>query len=171
GAEPARDLELPRVARGREDRTGPPELRDLKGERRDAAADAVDQDRLAFAQSRARHQHAPGGEPRERKCGGLRRRKILGPRKDVLLRDDDRHGESPRKVLSEEPVVDAEALLSLPAELAFPARETRLDDDSLTALPGAHSLAAGVDRPAAVRSGNARERDRNARDAVPHEEV
>ena len=86
---------------------------------------------LAGRTARAADDHPPGRLVDERK----RRRLLEGEprrnRKDVARGHDDLLGERARRVLAEDPVLDAEALLAAAAELAGVAVEAGLDEDAV----------------------------------------
>ena len=169
--------ELPRalelLLRGRrdEDAGRSAQLRDLHGQRRDAAADAVHEHRLSRPERGARHEHAPRREPHERKRRGLLGRKSARRRVDVRPRHGDLFGERAGEVLAEDPEGHAEAALAGEAELARSAREAGLQDDARPGRGALHARPERLDDSRPVGARHVRKGDGHAGDAVPDEDV
>src|SRR5207249_2459606 len=93
-----------------------------------------DQDVLARADLRAAYEHPPGGHERQ----GRRRRglegQVCGNLQGVPRRDGDLFRVRPRKVLAEDPVIDAGGVVALHAIFTAPARDPRVQDDAVPDL-------------------------------------
>ena len=133
GAPPASPLEL-LVAARRDDRARAERPCDLERRRRDAAADAPDQHRLARLEGSARDEHAVGGLVDEReRCGGLEVERIV-EREDVRLRHRDQLGVRSVRVLADD------------GDRGRAVLESRVDHDPLAGVD-ADARAVGAEDP------------------------
>ena len=98
-------------------------------------------------------------------------RQAGGRRVDVRRGDGDLLGERAREVLAENAERDTEALLPRTAEFARAAREARLEDHAGPDRRALRPRAQRLDDAEAVRAGDVREGDRDARDPGEDEEV
>ena len=129
----------------------------------------MDQDRLARADSGAANDHPPGRLVGQRKSGRLLEGQPLRNRKQVARRNDDVLGEGSPRVLAQDPVSRAQALLAGEAHLARAAEEARLDEHAVARREARDPLAERVDDARGVRARNLREW--HVRDSVAHEDV
>src|SRR5205809_228482 len=84
--------------------------------------------------SQTAYEHPPGGHERQ----GRRRRglegQVCGNLQGVPRRDGDLFRVRPRKVLAEDPVIDAGGVVALHAIFTAPARDPRVQDDAVPDL-------------------------------------
>ena len=113
---------------------GNPDMRaDVSGDlqRRDcnAPSDSLNQNVLIGAELSAGHQHSPGGQRRERKCRGLRDRRVARNAGDVRFGNYYTLRYCAGKVLSQQLEADAEGLLPAEAVFACSVADPGVDDD------------------------------------------
>ena len=134
GAERSGALELLVGTGGRED-AGAVQARDLDGRLPHAAPGREHQHVLAALESRARHQHVPRGEKRQRERGGCHEVDVVGDRHEILHRHFHELGVPARMVEISERLV-SRALVVFPGQTrrATAATHARLQHHAASGL-------------------------------------
>ena len=154
-AQVARELYFLRPARGHVHERAR-HLRQLDGHAVHAAARAHHQHPLARAQAGAGEEHTPGSEVHQGRGRGLFQGEIIGHAHQVARGDRHVLRVHTRKVLAQDTVLDAQAVLSPLAPLAAVAPLTRVGDHPVAHLPARHLRPQGHDFTGHVRPQNVR---------------
>src|SRR5216117_3111343 len=169
-AEGLRLLEL-LVRRTRHEDRASGQFGDLDGGRREPRSRSEDQDVLARADLRATHEHPPGGHERQGRRGRGLEGQVCGNLQGVPRRDGDLFRVRPRKVLAEDPVIDAGGVVALHAIFTAPARDPRVQDDAVPDLEVRDVRAHRRDVAGPVRTEDVREGELEGRNSFPDEQV